>query len=103
MADDTPDVCEHLQSAKQAILAAGGKITFVGQAWSRNCRNWMYFSDVYIDADALKKRLNLPGCVVVHSHLGTHDGQEHGLICEQHQDAVMGPHRDHAGDAKWVR
>ncbi|ELR72485.1 hypothetical protein C900_01480 [Fulvivirga imtechensis AK7] len=28
----------------------------------------------------------------IHSHFGTHDGQEHGLICKECNDGIMGRH-----------
>lgn len=85
-------VCEHLLPVEQYIRAQGGRITFVGQAWSNNCRTWVYFDDVILDPQALRKRFNLPDFVVAHSHLGTHDGAEQGLVCNEHHDGLMGPH-----------
>jgi hypothetical protein len=32
----------------------------------------------------------------IHAHLGTHDGQEYGLVCEQCHDAIMGLHPEYA-------
>ena len=86
------DVCEHLQAVKDYLLANGGTVYSVGSPWSRNCRRWMYFANIVIDADALRKRFALPDFIVTHTHLGTHDGHEQGLVCEQHHDALMGPH-----------
>lgn len=91
------DVCEHLTPVKEYILSQGAKVTFAGQAWSKNCRMWIYF-DVFLDAPALIRRFQLPPCVTEHEHRGTHDGQEYGLVCEEHQDALMGYHVSHKGD-----
>jgi hypothetical protein len=33
--------------------------------------------------------------VVEHEHRGTHDGQEAGFVCSEHQDGVMGVHPDY--------
>ena len=85
------DLCEHLVAVRDYIVAQGGKITYVGTPWSRNCRTWVYF-DVVLDVDSLRKRFELPPSIVSHSHLGTHDGHEQGLVCQEHHDAVMGPH-----------
>ena len=74
---------------------AGAKETHRGTPWSRNCREWVYF-DRPLDAIALKARLSLPACVSVHEHIGTHDGHEAGLVCEECHDAVMGPHPSRA-------
>jgi hypothetical protein len=86
------DVCEHLQAVKDYLLAQGGTVHSVGSPWGRNCRRWMYFNGIVIDADALRRRFALPDFVVTHAHLGTHEGHEQGLVCERHHDALMGPH-----------
>jgi hypothetical protein len=38
-----------------------------------------------------------PDCVAVHEHRGKFDGAEQGLVCNAHQDAVMGPHSGQSG------
>ncbi len=35
--------CEHLRSLEQAMIAGGMRETFRGQAWSNDCREWVYF------------------------------------------------------------
>jgi hypothetical protein len=82
-------VCKHLQLLEKEIIQAGIKETFRGQAWSKNCREWVYF-DCYLDRESLIKRFSFPDCIVEHEHHGTHDGQEAGFICEKCADAVMG-------------
>jgi hypothetical protein len=98
-----PDVCEHLRLVKEYILAQGAKVYSVGTPWSRNCRNWMYFENVVLDADALRARFSLPDFVVTHSHRGTHDGAEHGLVCDTCHDGLMGRHPELATDAAVIR
>ena len=66
--------CEHLRALEQAIQAAGLHETFRGQAWSDNCREWVYF-DCWIDLDGVRLRHSLPECVRDHVHRGTHDGE----------------------------
>ncbi|HKD79320.1 MAG TPA: hypothetical protein VKH81_06465 [Candidatus Angelobacter sp.] len=88
--------CEHLRSLECAILSAGLKETFRGQAWSNNCREWVYF-DGYIDPIAVREHFALPDCVKEHSHRGTHDGQESGFVCSQCWDAVIGAYEPRAG------
>jgi len=64
--------------------------TFRVQAWTQNCREWVYF-DCYIDAGAIRRIFRMADCVHDHSHRGTHDGSERGLVCDQcHQDGIMG-------------
>ncbi len=84
-------VCEHLRALEQALLEHGVKETFRGQAWSQNCREWVYF-DCYLDLPALRARFAFAPCVSDHVHRGTFDGQEAGLVCNQCHDAIMGVH-----------
>jgi hypothetical protein len=93
---DRPAICEHLGPVLDDALAQGAKITFAGQPWSSNCRLWVYL-DVQLDVVALQTRFKLPPEVTVHTHRGTHDGMEHGLVCTQHQDAIMGFHPEQGG------
>ena len=82
-------VCEHLLPLEQALLSRGVAEIFRGQAWSMNCREWVYF-DCFLDTDAIRKHFTLPEGVHDHSHRGTHDGQERGLVCTVCKDAIMG-------------
>jgi hypothetical protein len=88
--------CTHLRPLEEAIIASGARETFRGQAWSQNCREWVYF-DCYIDIEAVSQTFQLPDCVSVHAHRGTHDGQERGFVCSSCHDAVMGRYEPSAG------
>jgi hypothetical protein len=88
--------CEHLRAVEQAIIERGIRETFRGTAWSRNCREWVYF-DCYIDLPGVRSRFPLADCVQDHTHRGTHDGQERGLVCSLCQDAVVGSYEQHKG------
>jgi len=92
-------LCEHLQPLEQALLAAGIPITFRGQAWSSNCREWVYF-DCFLDRPAIRQRIPLAPCIKDHDHRGTHDGSESGFVCTQCHDAIMGLHPSNAHLAK---
>ncbi|MBZ5520698.1 MAG: hypothetical protein LAP21_00430 [Acidobacteriia bacterium] len=81
--------CEHLKALEEAIIAAGMRETYRGQAWSNNCREWVYF-DCYIDIEAVRKKFTLADCVHDHIHRGTHDGRERGLECTICHDGIMG-------------
>ena len=85
-------VCEHLAELERALLEAGIAETFRGQAWTSNCREWVYFA-CYLDLAALRERFTFADCLQDHEHLGTHDGQEAGFVCTQCRDAVMGVHK----------
>ena len=40
--------CEHLRQLENEMIAAGVRQTCRGQAWTGNCREWVY-SDCYLD------------------------------------------------------
>jgi hypothetical protein len=84
-------LCEHLAQVEQALITAGITITYRGQPWSSNCREWVYIA-CWLDRAAIRSRFTLADCVHDHDHLGTHDGQEAGLVCSQCHDAIMGAH-----------
>ena len=83
--------CKHLRQLEAEIIAAGIRETYRGKAWTENCREWVYF-DCYLDRKSIRKRMTLAECVVDHEHLGTHDGQEAGLVCIECRDGIMGMH-----------
>jgi hypothetical protein len=85
--------CEHLVALEQALIAAGFRETSRGQAWSQNCREWVYF-DCYLPAQLVREKFGLAECVEDHMHRGTHDGQESGFVCSVHHDGIMGHHPD---------
>ena len=84
-------ICEHLRSLEQELLAASVRETYRGQAWTDNCREFVYF-DCLLDREALRERLRLPDCVKDSDHLGTHSGEEYGFTCSVCLDGIMGLH-----------
>lgn len=95
-------VCAHLRPVQDYIRSRGVRVLDVTTPWSRNCRNWVYFDRAVLDVESLKSRFNLPACVVVHSHRGTHDGAEHGLVCQADHDALMGAHPELATGTRLI-
>ncbi|MGH8618211.1 MAG: hypothetical protein ACREUW_11005 [Burkholderiales bacterium] len=85
--------CEHLIALERALIAAGVKENSRGQAWSLNCREWVYF-DCFLPLDLIRQKFALDACVEDHTHRGTHDGQESGFYCAVHHDGIMGHHPD---------
>ena len=85
-------VCEHLRAVDEYIRGQGVRVAAVCTPWSRNCRNWVVYENVVLDAEGLRVKFELPEFVIVHSHRGTHDGSEHGLVCERCHDALIGLH-----------
>ena len=89
--------CEHLYKLEVALVSAGIQETSRGQAWGENCREWVYFDCLFTNLEKTMKRFDMDESVVkVHEHLGTHDGQEYGLECENCKDAIMGLHPKYA-------
>jgi uncharacterized CHY-type Zn-finger protein len=93
-----PGVCEHLLAVAQYINAHGGRAVYCGHPWSGNCRLWVYY-DVVLDCESLMKKFDLPVCITIHDHRGTHDGSERGIACGQCHDALMGIHPEYAASA----
>jgi hypothetical protein len=82
-------MCEHLQSLENELITRGIPETFRGQPWSRNCREWVYFT-CHFDLVAIRSRLSLPACVVDQVNDDPKSGTEQGFCCMEHFDAVMG-------------
>ena len=84
-------MCEHLAPLEKELQEAGIQETFRGQAWSSNCREWVYFA-CYLDRAAIRARMQLAECVKDHEYRGTHDGMEAGFVCTACNDGIMGVH-----------
>ncbi|SRR5258705_13350901 len=85
--------CEHLNLLEKELTAMSMKEVFRGKPWSDNYREWVYYDCVFTDLEKTMSRFHLDKNILkIHSHLGTHDGQEHGLICTQCKDGIMGLH-----------
>ena len=93
-------MCEHLLPLERALQDCGIRETYRGKPWSLKCREWVYF-DCFIDTDSVRSLHVLPGCVVVHSHCGTHDGQERGFVCTECHDGIMGSYEHKFGTTEF--
>lgn len=82
-------VCEHLRAVDEALRARGVKETFRGQAWTQNCREWVYY-DCFLSADDLIRHFALSPCVEVHRNEDPRSGTELGLVCASCHDGIMG-------------
>jgi hypothetical protein len=82
-------VCEHLAPLEEELIKANIKETYRGKAWTKNCREWVYF-DCVLDTAALAARFNFPPCVRVHENLDQKSGVERGVACEEGNDGIMG-------------
>ena len=82
-------MCEHLQNLDNDLKSLGIKETFRGQAWSDNCREWVYY-DCVLNIDKLRVRYNFPQFVSIHINDDQRSGTEAGFVCDQCHDAIMG-------------
>ena len=82
-------LCEHLVEIDADLHRQGLVETFRGQAWSDNCREWVYF-DAVLDLDDLRAAHMIADCVEEHVNLDPHNGTERGLVCTIHHDGIMG-------------
>ena len=82
-------MCEHLQPITNFLKDEGVPITYRGQPWTKNCREWVYY-DCVLKVDELKAEFGLDSCVVVHDYNDVKVGAELGLFCEECKDAVVG-------------
>ena len=55
-------ICEHLIHIEDEVKSKDVKETFRGQAWGKNCREWVYYN-CYINTAELKKRLSIDSLV----------------------------------------
>lgn len=83
--------CPHLQPLEAYLKEIGIPETLRGQPWTDNCREWVYF-DCILQAAQLKKRFHLGDTVTVWDYEDIKVGSELGLICNECNDAIMGPH-----------
>jgi hypothetical protein len=90
-------MCEHLQALDLELRDKGIQETYRGQAWSDNCREWVYYNCV-LDVDSLTRRFDFADCVKVHANDDPRSGTEKGFVCELCHDAVMGRHPLTPGD-----
>lgn len=84
-------MCEHLQELDEYLMKSGVKETFRGQAWSDNCREWVYY-DCVLDIEKLKAQFNFPPFIVLHENTDPKSGTEKGFFCEECLDGIMGLH-----------
>lgn len=82
-------VCDHLAPLDRWLAEQGCRETFRGQAWSDNCREWVYY-DTQLDLDGLRRRFGLGAEVSDHANHDPRSGTEHGFVCTVHHDGVMG-------------
>ncbi|QDS99393.1 hypothetical protein HG15A2_27160 [Adhaeretor mobilis] len=82
-------VCKHLKHLEVAIIDAGFTETFRGKAWSKNCREWVYF-DCLLDSSVIRESFDLAPCVRHRVNDDPKNGRESGFVCATCNDAVMG-------------
>lgn len=70
-------MCEHLQKAEDYLLSQGFIITWRGQPWSDNCREWVYFDSI-LATEELKTKLPPDACIETHEYYDMKAGPEPG-------------------------
>lgn len=82
-------VCSHLVELEKDLLATMIPVTYRGQAWGDNCREWVYF-DCVLDVNKLREIYSLPEFVLHHKNTDQRSGTEEGLQCDRCKDGIMG-------------
>jgi hypothetical protein len=82
-------MCEHLIELDYYIKSKNIKEIFRGKAWSKNCREWVYY-DCILNIDKLKEKFNLNNCVEIHEYNDIKVANELGFYCNNCKDAVIG-------------
>jgi len=90
-------MCEHLLPLDNELKELGIKETYRGQAWTDNCREWVYY-DCYLDIESLRKRFNFPDFIKHHINNDMKSGLEEGFDCSLCNDAIMGLNRNFKKD-----
>ena len=94
-------MCDHLRPLEDHLASLKCAVSFAGQAWSSNCRHWIYYQ-VLLDCEALRKRFKLPDCVEIHANDDPRSGREKGLVCSVDHDGIIGRHPEDAKGASAV-
>lgn len=89
----------HLDKLYKELRIKDIEITYRGQPWTDNCREWVYF-DCYFDYEKLHARLEMSDCVIHHINDDPHSGLEEGFYCETCKDAIIGIHRNNIVQGK---
>jgi len=94
-------MCEHLQPLEHYLKSQKIPETFRGQAWSDNCREWVYF-DCVLEPETLQAKFHLPSFVTKHENTDEKSGMELGLVCTLCKDAIMGLYPGHCSPSKII-
>ena len=84
-------MCEHLAILEDYLKQKNIVETFRGQAWSDNCREWIYY-DCVLSTEKIKDKLKLDPCVKTHEYMDIKIANELGLICMICHDGIIGLH-----------
>src|SRR4051812_11061384 len=84
-------MCEHLQPLADYLKERSVPVTWRGQPWTQNCREWVYY-DCVLEPQSLKTKLGLESFIQVHDYVDIKAGSELGLFCDECKDAIIGIH-----------
>lgn len=89
-------MCEHLKILDEELKTMGVKVTYRGQPWSNNCREWVYY-DCIFNIKAIRQRIAFDEVVIDEVNDDPKSGREAGFYCTSCHDAVMGLPNDMKG------
>jgi hypothetical protein len=85
-------ICEHLRPLEEAMVAAGARETWRGQAWSEHCHEFVSYA-CFLDIPAIRAKFAIPECVVDHVNDDVRTGRERGLVCTTCNDGIIGAYQ----------
>lgn len=86
-------MCEHLAQLDIELKSKKIRETYRGQAWSENCREWVYY-DCLFNLETIRQRYKFPAFIENHINNDNKSGMEAGFVCSLCNDGVIGIHPD---------
>lgn len=93
--------CKHLYILENELKNSDILIRFNGQAWTENCRQWIYY-DCYFDTISLRKRITFDDCIVDYDYSDIKVGSEEGFFCTECKDAIIGIHKSQISNSTYT-
>jgi hypothetical protein len=83
--------CDHLQPVETALAEQGIALAAIESPYATKEYRW-FGCDCTFDADALRERLTLPGCVSYDEYDGRASGSDSKFTCAQCRCVILGMH-----------
>lgn len=78
-----------LRRLAKKLIEQNIRILFIGQAWSGNTKDWIYF-DTVLDLNKVRKDFSFDDQIIVHQNLDIRSGLEGGFIDKITGEGIMG-------------